>query len=194
MIWKDIKGYEGIYQVSNVGLVKRLARIINRSNGRILILQEKLLSTRVDKYGYICVSLQKDNKRKSYTIHRLVMQAFSIDMPKETINHKDGNKKNNNIENLEWATPKENIRHAIKHKLRIKRTKRVIRIRNNVATIYKSRNDAAKYNNKTPSQISNYINNRKIPRNKDIYIGIWIDEKNEHEFIEIVNILFPNKD
>lgn len=93
-IFKDIKGYEGLYQVSNMGNVKSL----NKRKGRILKPQK-------DSDGYLQVNLYKQGKLKHHKIHRLVAQAF-IDNPNnyEEVNHRDEDKTNNNVTNLEWCT------------------------------------------------------------------------------------------
>jgi hypothetical protein len=96
-IWKDVKGYEGLYQVSTSGNVKSVFRY------------KKILKQKKDRYGYLCVSLYGKTKRKDMTVHRLVAGAFIENQEnKETVNHKDSNRKNNNVENLEWATWMEN--------------------------------------------------------------------------------------
>ena len=91
-IWKDIKGYESIYQVSNLGSVKRV------STGRIL-------KGGTDSMGYRVVSLRKNPTQKTKTVHRLVAEAF-LPNPDNLpcINHKDENKQNNRVDNLEWCT------------------------------------------------------------------------------------------
>lgn len=103
-IWKDIKGYEGRYKVSNLGNVKSL-----------LGKKERILKSLNHTEGYYKVILYKENIAKNKCIHRLVAEAF-IDNPqnKKDINHKDGNKHNNNVSNLEWCTRKENVIHAWK--------------------------------------------------------------------------------
>ena len=109
-IWKDIEGYEGIYQVSNKGRVKSLKRKIcsNSNNHKYNTLSEKLL--KLSGGGkYIQVILCKDGKTSAKLVHRLVAQAF-IPNPNNypVINHKDENKKNNDVRNLEWCTYKYN--------------------------------------------------------------------------------------
>lgn len=101
-IWKDIVGFEGLYQVSNLGNVKSL-------KGK----EPKILKGHKDTKGYLQVELRKDNKRNISCIHRLVAKEF-LEKPKgkDQINHIDGNKLNNNVDNLEWCTCKENIKHA----------------------------------------------------------------------------------
>ena len=110
-IWKDIRGYEGLYQISDFGRVKSLKR--TTTGKHIRKVPEKLIALNVNKDGYIQVNLWKDNKLKRYKTSQLVALNF-IDNPnnKLTVNHKDGIKSNNNIENLEWMTIKENLRHA----------------------------------------------------------------------------------
>lgn len=103
-IWKDIKEYEGLYLVSNYGKVKS---------------KRKQRKPRLDKYGYPTVSLSKNGIKKHYKIHRLVAIAFlPNEYNKPTVNHKDGNKENNHVSNLEWNTVKENIIHASNTDLR----------------------------------------------------------------------------
>lgn len=106
-IWHDIEGFDGKYQVSNLGRVRSFAY----KNERILSLQK--LSG-----GYFGVCLSKENKRHTYLIHRLVASAF-IPNPqnKKEVNHKNGKKSDNMVDNLEWATPKENMQHALQNGL-----------------------------------------------------------------------------
>jgi NUMOD4 motif./HNH endonuclease. len=101
---KDIKGYEGLYQASSIGKIKSLV-------GRYSNVE--FLKEGVTKAGYKTVSLCKDGRRTSKSVHRLIAETF-LGNSKLDINHKDGNKSNNNIENLEYVTKSENIKHAIK--------------------------------------------------------------------------------
>lgn len=105
--WKPIKNYEGMYEISNFGRVKSLKR---KSNKKEFI---RKLSTNVRK-GYKCITLTKNSKRKTFTIHRLVALHF-IPNPenKPQVNHKDGVKKNNYAWNFEWVTNAENRKHAM---------------------------------------------------------------------------------
>lgn len=103
-VWKDIEGYEGLYQVSSWGRVRSTYR-----GGRIL---KSLVTT----YGYLRVTLYKSNVGKCQFIHRLVAQAF-IPNPqnKPEINHIDENKENNFVDNLEWVTTKENLNYGTRN-------------------------------------------------------------------------------
>lgn len=116
-VWKDVKGYEGYYQVSNLGNIKSLERIIENSGTRTgyYKIKERILKPRENKNrnGYYELSLRKDGKEKRFKVHRLVACAF-IENPynKPEVNHIDGNKSNNCVSNLEWTTSKENKEHA----------------------------------------------------------------------------------
>ena len=108
-LWKDIEGYEGLYQVSNRGRVRSFLM----KNGRGLSSIPHILMAKIDKYGYEKYNLRKNGVTKTFTAHRLVAKAFIHNLGnKDTINHIDGNKRNNNVFNLEWASVKENIHHA----------------------------------------------------------------------------------
>lgn len=113
-IWKDIIGYEGLYQISNLGNVKSLERLVKDSNkDRYQLLKEKTLKPFDNGKGYLIVSLTKDNKRKNHYVHRLVGQCFLDNYDsKLTINHIDFNTKNNSTINLQCCTQKENIRYS----------------------------------------------------------------------------------
>ena len=104
-IWKDVKGYEGLYQVSSLGKIKSL---YNKQNMKPYI-----------HNGYSRITLHKNGQCKMNMVHRLVAQAF-IDNPlnKPCVNHIDFNRSNNNVENLEWCTYSENQNHSFKNNRR----------------------------------------------------------------------------
>ena len=114
-IFKDIKGYEGLYQVSNLGRVKSLARDTKlkqyTKHTDAFIMRQDL-----NKRGYLYIRLTKDGKSKAFRVHRLVAEAF-IDNPSNLpqVNHIDFNRTNNNVNNLEWVTPQDNTNHSIDH-------------------------------------------------------------------------------
>ena len=114
-IWKDIEGYEKYYQVSNRGRVRSLDRVVNKNNGRTEFNKGIIRRLTPDKRGYLIVYLLKNGKGKAGKVHRLVLEAFTPNpFNKCCVNHIDGNKRNNDIENLEWVTHKENMAHASK--------------------------------------------------------------------------------
>ncbi len=112
-IWKDIKGYEGLYQASNKILVKSLERKIKKKNGFYKTIKERILKMPTNGSGYPIVSLSKDGLATEFHVHRILAETF-IDNPNgySQINHINGNKADNRLENLEWCTPKDNILHA----------------------------------------------------------------------------------
>lgn len=121
-IFKDIQGYEGLYQVSNYGNVKALKKEQKMPTGGIYYRKEKILSSNITYNGYLNVRLFKEGskgKGKGFGIHRLVAKAF-IPNPKNLpqVNHIDGNKQNNYVDNLEWCDASFNQEHALKERLK----------------------------------------------------------------------------
>lgn len=112
-IWKDIPGYEGLYQVSSFGRVRGVERIVKSKNNSTKTILQKPLKISKYKIGYEYICLSKFGVRIKNKIHRIVASAF-IENPlnKREVNHIDGNKSNNNVSNLEWATSSENQQHA----------------------------------------------------------------------------------
>ena len=118
-IWKDIKGFEGLYQVSNLGRVKSVDRF-RKVNGGTRLQKGCLLKNSPTSNGYLKVCLRDVRRVSHSSIHRLVAKSFikKTDVKKNTVNHIDGNKHNNIHSNLEWVTQVENINHSIKCGLR----------------------------------------------------------------------------
>lgn len=102
-IWKPVEGYEGIYEVSNMGNIKSLPR-----RGRRVGM---ILKPTDNGAGYAVVQLRKDGQRKVHLVHRLVLQAFNPVDAYYEVNHKNFDKYDNKLDNLEWVTPKENVDH-----------------------------------------------------------------------------------
>ena len=116
--WADIKGYEGWYQVSNMGRVRSVDHYVksptrNPEIVKMRIVKGKLLKPEIKANGYLYVSLWKEGIKKAYTVHRLVAEAF-VDNPlaKPFVNHKDYNRQNASAENLEWVTANENMQYS----------------------------------------------------------------------------------
>lgn len=129
-IWKDIKGFEN-YQISNFGRIKSKERMVSNSC-RTYFKKEEILKTHVMKSGYLAIVLRdKEQKKRLLKIHRLIAENFISTPNRYTqVNHIDGDKTNCAIENLEWRTPQQNTRHAMKNGLRRRYTGR------NVQKIY----------------------------------------------------------
>lgn len=154
-IWKNIKGYNGKYQVSNYGKVKS-----HYKNGK-----EKILKPIISKKGYYRVGLSNKGEIKYYTIHRLVMNAF-VGECNLTIDHLDTNKGNNRLDNLEYVTQRENCIRAWKNKLckiTIHGEKKVNQydLQNNYIESYKSLSEASRRTNIPIQQISLICNKGK---------------------------------
>jgi len=116
-IWKDIKGYEGRYQVSNKGLVKSLTHVTIREDGKKLPIKGRILKPMSNFNGYLQVSLcDSSGKVKRFYVHRLVCEAFHENPKnKPCVNHIDEDKTNNAASNLEWCTVKENCNHGTRN-------------------------------------------------------------------------------
>ncbi len=128
-IWKEIKGYEGLYSISSHGRVQREYSLASAKKGHILKPFKNI-------WGYYQVALYKNNKRIVPTIHKLVTLSFLGERPfKKQINHKDGVKKNNRLNNLEYLTCSQNNTHAFRTGLRKNKLKykQVISIRKQYA-------------------------------------------------------------
>ena len=110
-VWRDAVGYEGIYQVSNLGRVRSVARTLTRSDGCLVRREEHVLSQNpVGYHGYLCVKLARGGRNRNHRVHRLVARAFvpnSEDKP--FVDHIDGDKHNNHADNLRWVTNVENL-------------------------------------------------------------------------------------
>lgn len=113
--WKNIKGYEGLYQVSNMGRVKSLERKVTKGDGERTV-KERILKPCMDRGGYLLVVLYAGGKRKTLKVHRLVCEAFH-DNPdsKPDVNHINEDKTDNRACNLEWSTRRENLNYGTRN-------------------------------------------------------------------------------
>jgi hypothetical protein len=117
--WVDIRGYEGYYQVSNYGNVRSLDRVITEQTGKTQTLKGRILKPHTNSSGYYQINLNRKSIRTTFAIHQLVAQAFLDNRSsKPLVNHINGIKTDNNVNNLEWATYSENLEHAYKNRLR----------------------------------------------------------------------------
>lgn len=145
-VWKDIQGYEGLYQVSSFGNVFSCRR-------------KKCIKLRKTKKGYFRAHLSKEGHAKDFAIHRLVANAFlhnPDNLPQ--VNHKDEDKANNRVDNLEWCTQKDNVNHGTcMERTHQKQRKRVLCVETGV--IYPSVTDVAKQHNYSISFVANACRN-----------------------------------
>lgn len=111
MEWREVQGYEGLYEVCDLGYVRSVDRMTTGNRKRMI--SGKVLKDAVNSTGYCVVDLCKDGKVKMHRVHRLVADAFlPADKERPYINHKDGKPWNNQVRNLERCTQKENVQHA----------------------------------------------------------------------------------
>lgn len=159
-IWKSIEGYEGLYEVSNLGKVKSVERYVPRGNHQIYV-KERILKPELDKDGYLLVNLSKNGVQRMQKIHRLVAIAFIPNVNNlPIINHLNEIKFDNRVENLEWCDNLHNVRYGtgIERNKQIQtfaHGKKVLKkdLLGNVLESYPSTREAARENNTTATQI-----------------------------------------
>lgn len=156
MEWRSVKGYEGLYIISENGNVKSIPRKVPSGRSEITIC-EKMLKPMTDNWGYQRVTLHKDGISHQKTIHRLLAEAFIPPYYGEQVNHIDGNKQNNSISNLEWCSASENMRHAFAEGLHSKAVKvRIVEL----GLVFPSIMDAARFINGKNTGISRCLRGR----------------------------------
>ncbi len=171
--WADIKGYEGLYKVSSNGLILSLTRKVcsGRSYGRRDI-GGILLKQRVDKDGYLCVSLCKNGKRRTHRVHRLVAKSFLNNPHNHNIvNHKDECKTNNSVGNLEWCTVDYNNHYGKGYNRNYKqKTVVMLSIDNTITKVFASINEASSFIKGNRNTISKHC----ISKSPRLYKGyLW---------------------
>ena len=137
MEWKKVKGYEDCYEVSSKGDIRTIPREVQTRNHPRMV-PERILKPQQDKDGYLMVCLSKNNIKTSKKIHRLVAEAF-LENPNgySSINHKDENKRNNSVDNLEWCSSLYNTRYGTGIERRTaKRRKAVVALNSNGDSFY----------------------------------------------------------
>lgn len=170
--WKDVVGYEGVYEVSNYGRVRtHKNKTTYTSRHGIRHWKQRILKEKAKNNRDVRISLWKDGKSKDYLVHRLVAEAF-IPNPanKPTVNHIDGNPRNNYVENLEWATYQENNNHAFDNKLI--QTAHPVTLVNQVSgekMYFRSLSKASEYIGFGVGYISNRLKQGKKIEGYDIY-------------------------
>lgn len=145
--WKDVKEYEGIYQISNLGNVKNIK-------------YNRLLKPTLGKSGYLTVLLSKNNKHKRFYVHRLVAESF---IEKNiVVNHKNFNKLDNRVENLEWCSQSYNVEYSYtKGRMPLLPPQKPKKIKRNDGKIYSSIEETGKDMKIHPSIICNHLKNRQ---------------------------------
>lgn len=181
-IWKDIPNYEGLYQASNLGRIKSLPRKY-KPNESILKPQKR--------NGYLKVELCKQD-RKQYSVHRLIMMTF-FGNSKLNVNHIDGNKHNNNLENLEYCTQRENCRHVFTSKIKVTN---IEKFKNKIINDYSNGMTLTETTKKYHVDIRDL---KQLLRNEDIEIrglmqGNFKRIVNDEIVSDIRNIAYKNKE
>ena len=184
-VWKDIPDFEGSYQVSNMGRVRSVDRLVTYKDGRKCKFKGKVRKLQVDKStGYEHVGLCSDDGQNTKKVHRLVLETFKphVNMNDLQVNHMDGDKLNNHLTNLEWVTSRDNILHAHDTGL---------------VNIVGERNHNAKLSNADVLEILERLDTGELPRDIGLDYGVsksciahinagitWRSVKEEYERIK----------
>ena len=154
-IWKPVAGYESHYEISNYGKVRSLKRLVPAKT-TLRTINSKILAQRKNNYGYVEIRLSKNSTCKTHFLHVLLAKAFLVyPGEKYEVNHINGIKDDNRLENLEWVTHAENVKHAYKLKLIKPKAKPVID--HCTGKEYPSSREAALEIGMHPSTLRNYL-------------------------------------
>ena len=169
-IWKDIKNYEGSYQCSNLGRIRSLNRYVYEKTGKRQFRKGQEIKTRLNNNGYLQFALNKNGIRKMKYVHIIVAETF---LPNplflETVNHKDGNKLNNKVSNLEWSSQSDNNLHAYEQldrkTVKIGGRPKSVYIKDvekNIIYSFNSIGETSRTINLSHTQINRYIHSNKL--------------------------------
>lgn len=139
-IWKDIKGFEGLYKISNKGSIKSLDRKVGK---RTNIIIGKIISQRINHNGYKTVKLNKNSKRYNFFVHKIVCETFNGYEEGKQVNHVNFNKEDNRPVNLQWVTNSENIQYTYDNYMSEKQS---IVLDYNNGIFYRSIREASEFN------------------------------------------------
>lgn len=176
MEWRDVVGYEGIYEVSNTGEVRtKEGKTTHSALHGVRVWKQRVLKQKISKDGTCRVCLWKDKKPNTLLVHRLVAEAFIPKVEgKEYINHIDGSRLNNDVSNLEWCDHKENNNHAFDTGL-MTSNNRVILMNDGTGEIryFRSLSKASLYLGRNEGYLSNMLNNGKYKTdNHSIFLEV----------------------
>ena len=159
-IWLPIEGYENLYEVSNLGRVRRLESVVNGKAGSKRKVPGKILKPRANKNGYLMIRLSKNSIYRPCYLHRLVSSAFIPNPDKKfQVNHLDEDKTNNTVENLEWCTAKENVNYGTRNKRTAEKLQKPV-LCVELNQIFPSLNEAARQLGLSKGNISNVLAGR----------------------------------
>lgn len=161
--WSPIVDYEGYYEINSLGTVRSIERLVDHPISGKIKCRKRYITTRINNWGYRQLVLSKNGKATTHSLHRLLAKTF-IPNPfnKAEINHKNGIKIDNCLENLEWCTRKENLQHAYQNGLINKSSQRKPVIDISTGLVFEKVKEAADHFSVSLSTCKNYLNgNRK---------------------------------